>query len=53
MKRITRSQKVSPEDAEKYKAIRKQVADELPDLIARHQERMASLDQLKELLTQR
>src|SRR5206468_1498066 len=36
----------------KYKTIREQVAEELPDLIARHQERMATLDQLDELLRQ-
>src|SRR5207302_724393 len=52
MKRITRSRRLTPEEAAKYKAIREQVAEELPDLIARHQERMATLDQLQELLTQ-
>jgi ribosome-binding protein aMBF1 (putative translation factor) len=31
---------------------RQQVAEELPDLIARHHERLATLDQLQELLTQ-
>lgn len=52
MKRITRTERRTPEDAAKYKAIRQQIADELPDLIARHHERMASLDQLNELLAQ-
>ena len=52
MKRITRDRRLTPEEAAKYKAIREQVAEELPDLIARHQERMASLDQLENLFTQ-
>jgi DNA-binding XRE family transcriptional regulator len=52
MKRITRDRRLSPEEAAKYKAIRAQVAEELPDLIARHHERMATLDQLQELLLQ-
>src|SRR5438094_9564379 len=52
MKRITCDRRLTPEEAAKYKAIREQVADELPDLIARHHERMAALDQLDELLKQ-
>ena len=52
MKRITRNLRLTPEEAAKYKAIRGQVAEELPDLIARHHERMATLDQLHELLRQ-
>jgi DNA-binding phage protein len=52
MKRITRDRPLTPEEAAKYKSIREQVAEELPDLIARHHERMAALDQLQELLRQ-
>ncbi len=52
MKRITRNQRLTPEEAAKYKAIREQVAEELPDLIVRHHRRMAALDQLQELLTE-
>ena len=52
MRRITRTRRITPEEAAKYQAIRKQVAEELPDLIARHHERMATLDQLHELLLQ-
>lgn len=52
MKRITRSRPLSAEDAAKYKAIREQVAQELPELVARHQERTATLDHLQELLRQ-
>jgi DNA-binding Xre family transcriptional regulator len=52
MKRITRERRLTPQEAAKYKAIREQVVEELPDLIARHHERRASLDQLQELLLQ-
>ena len=52
MKRIIRHRRLTPEEAAKYKALREQVAEELPDLIARHHERMATLDQLEELLRQ-
>ena len=52
MKRITRDRRLTPEEAAKYKAIREQVAGELPDLIARHHERVATLGQLQELLAQ-
>jgi DNA-binding XRE family transcriptional regulator len=52
MKRITRSRPLSAEDAAKYKAIREQVAQELPELVARHQDRTATLDHLQELLRQ-
>ena len=52
MKRITRNQRLTPEEAARYKAVREQVAEELPDLIARHHARMASLDQLQALLLQ-
>ena len=52
MKRITRDRRLTPEEAAKYKAIREQVDEELPDLIARHHDRMATLDQLNVLLLQ-
>jgi DNA-binding XRE family transcriptional regulator len=52
MKRITRDRRLAPEGAAKYRAIREQVAEELPDLVARHHERMAVLDPLQELLGQ-
>lgn len=52
MKRITRDRRLTPEEAAKYKAIRGQIDAELPDLIDRHHERMATLDQLEELLQQ-
>jgi len=52
MKRITRDRRLTSEEATKYKAVREQVAEELPQLIARHHERVASLDQLEKLFTQ-
>jgi DNA-binding XRE family transcriptional regulator len=52
MRRIIRDRRLTPEEAAKYKAIREQVAEELPDLITRHHERMAALDQLQDLLGQ-
>jgi DNA-binding XRE family transcriptional regulator len=52
MKRIPRNRKLTPEEAAKYKAVREQIAEELPDLIVRHHERTATLDQLHELLMQ-
>lgn len=52
MKRITRNRRLTAEEAAKYKAIREQVAEDLPDLIARHHERQATLDQLDEVLKQ-
>jgi DNA-binding XRE family transcriptional regulator len=52
MKRITRNRRLTPEEAARYKAVREQVAEELPALVARHYERMATLDQLHELLQQ-
>src|SRR5262249_57519533 len=52
MKRITRDRRLTPEEAAKYRTIREQTAAELPELVARHHERMASLDQVDKLLQQ-
>ena len=52
MRRITRDRRLTAEEAARYAAIREQVGAELPDLVARHHERMAALDQLQELLKQ-
>ena len=52
MKRITRDRRLTPEEAAKYKTIRELITQELPDLIARHHERTAALDQLDELVKQ-
>jgi hypothetical protein len=42
LRRITRDSRLSPEEAAENREIRKQVAEELPELIARHEERMAA-----------
>jgi DNA-binding XRE family transcriptional regulator len=52
MKRIIRERRLTAEEAAKYRTIREQVASELPDLIARHQTRSASLDQFRPLFQQ-
>ena len=52
MKRITRDRRLTPEEAAKYKAVREQVAAELPELVARHHDRAATLDQLDVVLKQ-
>ena len=52
MKRITRDRRLTPEEAVKYKAIREQVATDLPDLITRHHERTAARDHLQDLVRQ-
>lgn len=44
MKRIIRDRRLTPEEAEKYKHIREQVDQDLPDLVAQHQEHRATLD---------
>lgn len=52
MKRITRGTRLTPEEAAKFQTVRSQVEAELPELIERHHERTAALDQLDELLQQ-
>jgi hypothetical protein len=52
MKRIIRDRRLTPDEAARFNAIREQVAKELPKLIERHDQRMAALDQLQELLAQ-
>jgi DNA-binding XRE family transcriptional regulator len=52
MRRITRNQPLTPEEAAKNKAIRDQVMEELPDLVRRHQERLAVHERLQEVLGQ-
>jgi len=52
MKRIIRDRHLTPEEAARYKEIRSQVMNDLPELIERHLDRMASLDQLQPLVAQ-
>ncbi len=50
MKRITRTRRLTNDEASKYKKVREQVAKELPELVARHHERMATLEQLQQVV---
>ncbi len=52
MKRIIRDNRLSAGQAAKYKAIRERVAEEVPDLVRRHEERTAALDNVQELVKQ-
>ena len=52
MRRIIRERRLTAEEALKYREVRDQVAEELPDLIVRHQQRMAALDELEALFQQ-
>ena len=52
IRRITRNRRLTAEESAKYKEIRERVAEELPELIARHHERLSAFDQLGELLKQ-
>ena len=52
MRRITRDRRLTPEEAAKYRGVREQIAEELPELIARHNDRMTALDELEALLQQ-
>jgi DNA-binding XRE family transcriptional regulator len=52
MRRITRDRRLTPKDAAKYDKLRARVAAELPELIARHHDRVSALDQFSELLKQ-
>lgn len=42
VQRITRNRYLTPEEAERYRKVREQVAEELPDLGMRHDERRPS-----------
>ena len=52
MKRIRRNRYLTEEEAAKYNKIREQVDKELPELIARHHERMAAQKELQDVLGQ-
>jgi DNA-binding XRE family transcriptional regulator len=52
MQRIARNRRLTPKEAATYREIREDVARELPDLLARHEHRLAARDQLGELLRQ-
>jgi DNA-binding XRE family transcriptional regulator len=52
MKRIIRERRLTAEEASRYETIRRQVAEELPDLVERHEQRMASGAPLDQLVAQ-
>jgi DNA-binding XRE family transcriptional regulator len=52
IRRIARNRRLTSEESAKYREIRERVAEELPELITRHHERLSALDQLGELLRQ-
>jgi DNA-binding XRE family transcriptional regulator len=52
LRRITRDRPLTGEEAAEYRKVREQVAEELPDLIARHHEHQVSLNQVSELIRQ-
>ena len=52
MKRIIRQQRLTVEEAAKYQAIREQVEKEMPELLARHYERIAALDKVEDVVKQ-
>jgi hypothetical protein len=49
MHRITRDRPLTPEEAAKYKQLREQIADDLPDLLARRDERAGVTDIRRDL----
>lgn len=50
--RIVRDRQLTSGEAAKYRAIRKEVAAELPELIARHRHRIATSERLEKLIEQ-
>jgi DNA-binding XRE family transcriptional regulator len=52
MRRIVRNQRLEPEKTAKYREIRNRIAKELPKLVARHHDRIATFDQFGTLLKQ-
>lgn len=52
MKRMTRDRRLTADEAAKYRTVRAQVADELPELIDRHRQRFACLENVDDVLKQ-
>lgn len=50
--RIRRDRRLTADEAAKYRQIREQVTEEFPELVARHHERTAALDELDGVLKQ-
>ena len=49
---ITRNRRLTPDEVAKYQAVREQVEKELPELIARHHQRMEARDELESVLNE-
>ena len=52
MRRIARKRRLTADEAAKYRKVREQVEQELPELVARHHERSATLEKLETLFPQ-
>lgn len=52
VRRITRDRRLSQDEASEYREVRERVEEELPELIARHHERLATFEELETLLKQ-
>ena len=50
MRRITRDGRLSTEEAAKYRKMREQIEQELPELVSRHHDRVAAREQLQGVL---
>jgi len=50
LRRLTRDRRLSQDEASRYRENRERVAAELPELIARHHERLATFEELEGLL---
>ena len=50
LKRIQRNRRLTPEEAAKYRKVREQIAQELPELVARHHERTRPFETIEKLL---
>lgn len=52
MKRITQNRRLTAEESAKYRRARQGISEELPELVRRHQERAAALDDVQVLVRQ-
>ena len=52
MRRVVRDRRLTPEEAAKYREVREQVKKELPELIALHHHRIATVESLETLFPQ-
>jgi DNA-binding XRE family transcriptional regulator len=50
VRRITRVRRLTADEAAKYRKVREQIEQELPELVSRHHDRVAAREQLVRLL---